>query len=59
MVKPEKFDHLYLLYHFTVPLMDLITPTLHSSQLSHLSYIIYIYIYINILGIRSPLQWFF
>ena len=57
MVKPEKFDHLYLLYHFTVPLMDLITPTLHSSQLSHLSYIIYIYI--NILGIRSPLQWFF
>ena len=22
MVKPEKFDHLHLVYHFTVPLMN-------------------------------------
>ena len=22
MVKPEKFDHLHLVYHFTVPLMQ-------------------------------------
>ena len=22
MVKPEKFDHLHLVYHFTVPLKD-------------------------------------
>ena len=28
MVKPEKFDHLHLVYHFTVPLRLAINPVI-------------------------------
>ena len=30
MVKPEKFDHLHLFYHFTVPLSE---PKCHKNKL--------------------------
>ena len=31
MVKPEKFDHIYLVYHFTVPLMALTSRISYST----------------------------
>ena len=33
MVKPEKFGHLHLVYHFTVPLMDKVTKNKRSLEL--------------------------
>ena len=33
MVKPEKFDHLHLVYHFTVPLILYEISDLHFDNL--------------------------
>ena len=50
MVKPEKCGHLYLVYHFTVPLKDF-KPSSHKKTCAITTivstiYGIYIYIYI-------------
>ena len=33
MVKPENFDYLHIVYHFTVPLMNAFLDNVHKSNI--------------------------